>query len=146
MAETDPARSAQMALVKGKNTRPELRVRRLAHALGYRFRLHRRDLPGTPDLVFPGRRAVIFVHGCFWHRHPAPGCWRARLPKSRPEFWVPKLEANVARDAEQIAALEALGWRVLVIWECETTPSRLTELGARLAGFLGPPGLPKEAD
>lgn len=129
-----------MALVKGKHTKPELRVRRRAHALGYRFRLHRRDLPGSPDLVFPGRRAVVFVHGCFWHRHPEPGCWRARLPKSRLDFWVPKLEANVARDAASLAALEALGWRVLTVWECETTPSRRAALDARLRAFLGPPG------
>lgn len=129
-----------MARVKGKDTKPELRVRRLLHALGYRFRLHRRDLPGTPDLVFPGRRAVIFVHGCFWHRHPDPGCWRARLPKSRPEFWIPKLEANAARDAVNLAALAALGWRVLTIWECETTPRGAQELAARARAFLGPPG------
>ncbi|TPE52268.1 DNA mismatch endonuclease Vsr [Amaricoccus solimangrovi] len=129
-----------MALVKGKDTKPELRVRRLAHAMGYRFRLHRRDLPGVPDLVFPGRRAVVFVHGCFWHRHPDPGCWRSRLPKSRPEFWIPKLEANVARDGAARAALEARGWRVLTVWECETTPRRREALVERLRAFLGPPG------
>jgi DNA mismatch endonuclease (patch repair protein) len=131
-----------MARVKARDTKPELRVRRLVHGLGYRFRLYRRDLPGTPDLVFAGRRAVIFMHGCFWHRHAEPGCWRARLPKSRPEFWIPKLEANVARDGIARAALAALGWRVLTIWECETTPRRLDDLAARVSAFLGPPGPP----
>lgn len=125
-----------MALVKGKGTRPELRVRHLVHRLGFRFRLHRRDLPGSPDLVFPGRRAVVFVHGCFWHRHPDPDCWRSRLPKTRPEFWVPKLEANVARDAAARAALKSLGWRVLIVWECETTPRRIDALAGRLCDFL----------
>lgn len=139
-AKVDPARSAQMALVKGKDTKPELRVRRLAHRLGFRFRLHRRDLPGSPDLVFPRRRAVVFVHGCFWHRHPDPNCWRSRLPKTRREFWIPKLEANVARDGAARAALEALGWRVLIVWECETTPRRLAALADRLCAFLDPAG------
>ncbi len=129
-----------MRLVRGKDTGPEKVVRRLAHGLGYRFRLHRRDLPGSPDLVFPGRRKVVFVHGCFWHRHGDPACWRSRLPKSRPEFWVPKLSANAARDAGVKAALRAAGWEVLVIWECETTPSRRADLTARLDAFLaGPP-------
>ncbi len=139
MVSTDPARSAQMRLVRDRDTRPEMVVRRLAHALGYRFRLHRRDLPGVPDLVFPGRRRLVFVHGCFWHRHGDPACWRSRLPKSRPEFWVPKLSANAARDATVEAALRASGWQVLVIWECETTPRRRADLTARLEGFLGGP-------
>jgi DNA mismatch endonuclease (patch repair protein) len=110
---TDPARSRQMALVKGKNTKPEIVVRRLVHALGFRFRLHRRDLPGAPDLVFPGRRKVIFVHGCFWHRHDDPSCWRSRLPKTRQEFWAPKLAGNVERDQRTNAALGAAGWATL---------------------------------
>lgn len=126
-----------MALVRSSDTKPERVVRKLAHGLGYRFRLRRRDLPGSPDLVFPGRRAVIFVHGCFWHRHDAPGCWRSRLPKTRPEFWVPKLNGNVARDAGVEAALRGMGWRVLVIWECETIPSRRATLSARIVAFLG---------
>lgn len=133
---TDPARSAQMRLVRDRDTRPEMVVRRIAHGLGYRFRLHRRDLPGAPDLVFPGRRKIVFVHGCFWHRHGDPACWRSRLPKSRPEFWVPKLSANAARDAAVEATLRAAGWRVLVVWECETTPRRRADLAARLDGFL----------
>lgn len=107
-----------MSRVRSKNSSPELKVRRLVHALGYRFRLHRRDLPGTPDLVFAGRRKVIFVHGCFWHRHPDPECRLARMPKSRQEFWKPKLEGNRARDLRTEAVLKEAGWRVMTIWEC----------------------------
>ncbi|MCQ0990556.1 very short patch repair endonuclease [Jiella sp. LLJ827] len=108
-----------MSRVRGKNTKPELYVRRLLHGMGYRYRLHRRDLPGNPDIVFGKRRKAIFVHGCFWHRHPDPGCRLTRTPKSRLEFWEPKFAANVARDARHQAALEAMGWKVLVVWECE---------------------------
>src|ERR1041384_5019799 len=106
-----------MRSIRKTNTRPELAVRRLAHALGYRFRLHRRDLPGKPDLVFPSRRAVIFVHGCFWHQHAR--CIDGRKPQSNVRNWGPKLDRNVQRDAEHIAALAANGWRAFVIWECE---------------------------
>lgn len=112
-------RSVRMSRVKGKDTRPELQVRRLVHRMGYRYRLHRRDLPGKPDLVFAGRRAVIFVHGCFWHRHADPSCRLARMPKSRRDFWGPKLEANRARDERNRMALESAGWLVLEIWECQ---------------------------
>lgn len=112
-------RSERMALVKGKNTSPELTVRRLLHRMGYRFRLHARDIPGRPDIVFRKRRKIIFVHGCFWHRHPEPNCALARLPKSRHEFWLPKFAANVARDERVRAELAELGWDVLVVWECE---------------------------
>jgi len=115
----DPGRSAQMARVKGKNTRPELKVRKALHAAGLRFRLHRSDLPGKPDIILPSRRLAILVHGCFWHRHPDPACKLARLPKSRPEFWIPKLEANRERDLRNEAGLRELGWEVRVIWECE---------------------------
>ncbi len=108
-----------MARVKGKDTAPEMIVRRLVHAMGRRFRLHRRDLPGTPDLVFPGPRKVIFVHGCFWHRHPDSACKLARLPKSRLDFWLPKLERNRVRDMENQEKLKLLGWDSLVVWECE---------------------------
>lgn len=104
-----------MAGIRGKDTRPEMILRRGLHARGYRFRLHVRRLPGSPDLVFPGRRAVIFVHGCFWHGH---GCHLFRLPATRQEFWRAKIEGNVARDAAAEGALEADGWRVLTIWEC----------------------------
>ena len=131
----DPARSALMSRIRGKDTRPEMVVRRLAHAMGYRFRLHRRDLPGSPDLVFPRRKAVVFVHGCFWHRHPS--CRMASTPKTRAEFWADKFARNVVRDAAATTALEAAGWRVLTVWECETrTPGVVTD---RLRAFLGPP-------
>lgn len=129
---TKAERSRRMSLVKGKNTKPELRVRRIVHGLGFRYRLHRRDLPGKPDLVFPGRRKVIFVHGCFWHRHP--GCKLARLPKSRTDFWEPKLEQNRERDLENQRVLTERGWDVLVVWECELAEERA--LKARLMDFL----------
>lgn len=106
-----------MRLIGPKDSRPEMLVRRWLHALGLRFRLHDRRLPGTPDLVFVSRRKVIFVHGCFWHRHNR--CPLARLPKSRRDFWVPKLEANRLRDIRQRRELSQLGWRSLVVWECE---------------------------
>ncbi len=110
-------RSERMSRVRSTDTKPEMRVRRLVHGLGYRYRLHVRELPGTPDLVFPSRRAVIFVHGCFWHRHE--NCALARLPKSRLDFWRKKLESNTTRDAAQQERLRELGWRVLVVWECQ---------------------------
>lgn len=114
---TPAERGRRMAAIRAQDTQPEMIVRRLLHRLGYRYRLHRRELPGTPDLVFPSRRAVIFVHGCFWHRHE--GCALARMPKSRLEFWQDKLEGNRRRDYRQIGELMNLGWRVLVVWECE---------------------------
>jgi DNA mismatch endonuclease (patch repair protein) len=116
---TPAERSARMARVKGKGSSAEMTVRRLAHRLGYRYRLHGAKLPGRPDLVFPGRKKAIFVHGCFWHRHPDPDCKLARLPKSRQDFWIPKLEGNRARDLRQLGELEALGWSALILWECE---------------------------
>ena len=111
------ARSAHMRRIRKTGTNPEMRVRRAAHRLGFRFRLHRDDLPGTPDLVFPRLKKVVQVHGCFWHQHP--GCRLARQPKSRLDYWLPKFERNRSRDFETIAALRALGWSVLVIWECQ---------------------------
>ncbi len=110
-------RSALMARIRGKDTKPEIAVRRFLHAMGYRFRLHRRDLPGTPDIVLPGRRQVILVHGCFWHGHE--GCRYAVMPKTRPDFWRAKIEANRARDGLALAALVASGWDVWTVWECE---------------------------
>jgi DNA mismatch endonuclease (patch repair protein) len=110
-------RSQVMAKVRGKDTKPEMQVRRLIHAAGYRYRLHCRELPGTPDLVFKGRRKVVFVHGCFWHRHD--GCVHARMPKSRVEFWMAKLDGNRLRDGAVQLALARSGWGVLVIWECQ---------------------------
>lgn len=131
---TVQSRSALMARIRGKNTAPELVVRRLLHRLGYRFRLHRKDLPGKPDIVLPGRRTAIFVHGCFWHAH---GCKIGRPPKSRSEFWLPKLERNRARDAENEAALESKGWSVLTLWQCEVRDPALVE--TRLVDALGAP-------
>lgn len=113
----DPERRSRlMRQVKGKNTRPEMVVRSLLHRLGYRFRLHRKDLPGTPDIVFPSRRIALFVHGCFWHGH---GCRIGQLPKSRLDYWKPKIEANAERDRRKQAALTSEGWRVAVVWQCE---------------------------
>ena len=111
-------RSELMARIRRRDTVPELAVRRIAHRMRLRFRLQRKDLPGCPDLVFPKHRLAVFVHGCFWHRHE--GCRYASTPKSRIAFWTEKFVANVVRDARQEAALRALGWRVLVIWQCET--------------------------
>ena len=120
---TRAQRSAVMSRVRSKDSRPEMFVRRLVFALGYRYRLHVSGIPGRPDLVFSGRRKVIFVHGCFWHRHAR--CALARLPKSRLEFWLPKLEANRRRDQENVRALHRTGWAVLTIWECELGDPRL---------------------
>lgn len=111
-------RSLLMSRIRGKDTKPELAVRRIAHGLGFRFRVHRRDLPGSPDLVFPRLRKVIFVHGCYWHRHS--GCRYAYSPKSNISFWHAKFNANVARDGLAIVELEKLGWDILIVWECET--------------------------
>ena len=111
-------RSEIMASVRQRDTTPELRVRSILHRAGYRFRLHRRDLPGSPDVVLPKHRLVVFVHGCFWHRHA--GCRRSTTPKANAEFWAAKFRRNVARDAQAVTDLEALGWRVVTIWECET--------------------------
>lgn len=115
----NPARSALMARIGGRDTGPELRVRRFLHARGLRYSLHDRHLTGRPDIVFRCRRIAVFVHGCFWHRHP--GCSATRTPKTRLEFWEPKFRANVARDEQVRSALTEQGWRVIVIWECETT-------------------------
>ncbi|MNF77630.1 DNA mismatch endonuclease Vsr [Pseudomonas sp. MM213] len=119
-----------MRAVKRAHTRPEVVVRQALHALGLRFRLHRRDLPGSPDIVLPKFRTVVFVHGCFWHRHP--DCRYATTPKSRQEYWLPKFEANVERDARKEAQLRELGWRVLVMWECETKSLEALEARLRL--------------
>lgn len=114
---TPEQRSERMARIRGKDTAAEMFVRRLVHGLGYRYRLHRRDLPGRPDLVFSVRKKIIFVHGCFWHRHE--GCKLARLPKSRMNFWETKLEGNRKRDLRDQVTLFKAGWDILVIWECE---------------------------
>lgn len=123
-----------MGLIKGQDTKPELLVRRLVHGMGYRYRLHASDLPGKPDLVFRGRKCVIFIHGCFWHRHPDPACKLARMPKSREEFWTAKLSRNRERDLVQVEALEKRGWRVLTIWECQLKD--VLELKENIRRFL----------
>jgi DNA mismatch endonuclease (patch repair protein) len=132
---TPRERSERMGRVRGRDTKPEIIVRKLTHGMGYRYRLHVAALPGRPDLTFPSRRRVIFVHGCFWHRHPDPACKLARLPKSRLEFWRPKLEGNRARDIANQQRLAALGWRALVVWECETGDK--AALATRIRSFLG---------
>lgn len=124
-------RSELMSRVRGKDTRPEMIVRRTVYGLGYRYRLHDKRLPGKPDLVFPGRRRVIFMHGCFWHRHD---CARATMPKSNSEYWILKFERNVMRDAAVLRALQESGWRALVIWECDTKDRDL--LVRKLQSFL----------
>lgn len=113
---TTPQRSRMMSSIRGKNTRPEVTLRSLLFAKGFRYRLHARNLPGSPDLVFPKYKAVIFVHGCFWHQHE--GCRYATTPKANVEFWARKFEGNVARDARHVEELRRRGWRVAVVWEC----------------------------
>lgn len=133
---TRERRSEIMANIRSKDMKPEVIVRSAAHRLGYRFRLHRRDLPGKPDLTFSRHRKVIFVHGCFWHWHDDPKCKIARLPQSNRDYWIPKLERTRARDQEHIRQLHDLGWKVLVLWECQLDEE--AELRARLRAFLGP--------
>lgn len=117
---TPERRSRNMARIKSKDTSPELIVRKLVYSIGYRFRLHRKDLPGKPDIVFPSRNKVIFVHGCFWHQHTNKKCLDSRLPKSNRKYWLHKLEKNKLRDKLAKSYLTRLGWKYLVIWECET--------------------------
>lgn len=131
---TPEKRSANMGRIRSKDTKPEIAVRRLVHAMGYRFRLHRKDLPGKPDLVFPGRRAVIFVHGCFWHQHSAEACLDGRKPKSNTGYWSEKLERNVRRDAVARESLIQAGWTVLTVWECEIRDT--ARLRERIGEFL----------
>ena len=130
-------RSRVMSRIRGRDTKPELQIRSMLHRLGYRFRLHRRDLPGSPDIVLPKHRTVIFVHGCFWHRHP--GCRYSTTPATRARFWRLKFERNVERDGESTRSLRRAGWRVITIWECEVRklarhPERI---GRRLHRALG---------
>lgn len=125
-------RSKMMSAIRGKDTGPEMVVRRFLHRQGYRYRIHRKDLPGKPDIVIPRLKVCIFVHGCFWHRHP--GCPFATTPKTRPEFWSEKFQKNVTRDLANINALEAAGWSVLIIWECQLRkePETLSRLEQKL--------------
>jgi len=132
---TPSERSERMSRVRSRHTGPELAVRKLVHKLGFRYRLHVSALPGSPDLVFRRLGKVIFVHGCFWHRHRATTCKLARLPKSKQEFWVEKLEGNRLRDAANIRRLRNEGWKVLQIWECQLKDN--AKLERRLALFLG---------
>ena len=137
MTEPTASRSANMRAIRSKDTQPELRVRRLAHSLGFRFRLHRTDLPGKPDLVFPRHRLVVFVHGCFWHGH---GCKRGgKGPKSNTAYWNPKIERTRARDSAAKIALEQLGWRVEVLWECELVDK--SKLEARIYSAIRGPNV-----
>lgn len=127
-------RSRVMKAVTSADTRLELMVRRSIHRMGYRYRLYRKDLPGTPDLVFPSRRKVIFIHGCFWHQH---SCRQGnRLPKSRRDYWIPKLRRNTERDAENKKMLQEMGWDVMVIWECETRKASRDTLCEKITSFL----------
>ncbi len=125
-------RSENMRRIRSRNTEPEMAVRRLLHGLGYRYRLHVKDLPGKPDIVFPSRRCIVMVHGCFWHGHK--GCRESRMPLSNREYWVEKLERNYARDREHLRSLRRLGWRVMVVWECQTGSSN--KLEPKLLRFL----------
>jgi DNA mismatch endonuclease, patch repair protein len=127
-------RSQNMSAIRSKGMKPEMAVRRLVRGLGFRYRLHRRELPGKPDLVFVPRKKIIFVHGCFWHQHADPACLDGRLPKSRTEYWHAKLARNVERDGLNCEALENSSWQVLIVWECETSRPDLSD---RLRAFLG---------
>ena len=133
---TKAQRSERMSRIRSKDTRPELAVRQALFALGYRYQLHRRDLPGKPDIVFATRKKALFVHGCFWHAHE--GCKVANLPKSRTKFWQAKFQRNVERDKLNKRALRRMGWSSLTVWECEIKrPDRVLK---RVIGYLGPPG------
>ena len=118
-------RSRNMSAIKSKNTKPEIAVRKLLHSMGYRFRLHRKDLPGSPDIVLPKYKTVIFVHGCFWHRHE--NCKYASIPKTRKEFWESKFKANVKRDKEIQEKIKNIGWQSVVVWECEIKNEKIKD-------------------
>jgi len=128
---TPDHRSRIMSMIKGKDTKPEMAVRSVCHEMGLRYRLHRKDLPGTPDLVFTKYQLCIFVHGCFWHRHP--GCKYAYTPKSRLDFWLPKFTRNVQRDLTAQQALQAQGWKVVIVWECHTKDREILRNEIRFA-------------
>jgi DNA mismatch endonuclease, patch repair protein len=132
---TPEKRSRNMSRIRSKHTAPELIVRKLIYQLGFRFRLHSKDLPGKPDIVFPSRKKVIFVHGCFWHQHPDKKCLDSRLPKSNKEYWIQKFERNIVRDKIAKRNLTTSGWKYIVIWECETT--KMKPLTNKICKFLG---------
>lgn len=123
-----------MARIKSQDTKPEMIVRRLVHGMGYRYRLHGKGLPGRPDLVFPARKKIIFVHGCFWHRHGVASCPKTRTPKTNVAFWEAKFAANRTRDAKVERSLRVAGWSIAVVWECQTADRE--RLSARLKRFL----------
>ena len=126
-------RSRNMSAIKSKNTKPEIAVRKVLHSMGYRFRLHGKDLPGSPDIVLPKYKTVIFVHGCFWHRHE--NCKYATTPKTREEFWESKFKENVIRDKSHQKKLSAIGWKIIIVWECEIKDKNLL-INDRLKGLL----------
>ena len=131
---TASQRSERMSRVRSRDTKPEIVVRKLLHRLGYRYRLHATGIPGSPDIIFRRKRKAIFVHGCFWHRHDDPSCKLARMPKSRLDFWAPKLESNRLRDQRIASELDALGWQSFVVWECELRHTE--QLENKLVDFL----------
>ena len=131
---TPEQRHRNMSRIRSENSKPEKRIRSLLHRLGYRFRLHSKNLPGTPDIILPKYKTVIFVHGCFWHRHN--GCKDASVPKTNTERWIKKFDVNVKRDRQAILDLEALGWSVIVIWDCEL--KKMDELTVRILSLLHP--------
>ena len=131
--EVSEQRSRNMSAIKSKNTKPEIAVRKVLHSMGYRFRLHGKDLPGSPDIVLPKYRTVIFVHGCFWHRHE--NCKYATTPKTREEFWESKFKENVIRDKSNQKKLSAIGWKIIIVWECEIKDKNLL-IKDRLKGLL----------
>ena len=132
---TPEQRSERMSRVRNKDTKPELIIRKLVWSLGYRYRLHYKKLPGRPDLVFPSRKKAIFIHGCFWHQH-AEGCRQYRMPRSKLDFWLPKLEGNKKRDALNQESLREMGWDYLVIWECQLKDRDKQLLESRVVDFL----------
>ena len=133
---TPEKRSAIMSAIRSKNTKPEVKVRHALHRLGYRFQIHDRRLPGKPDIVFTKRRKIIFIHGCYWHQHADPNCRDTKKPTSNLDYWLPKLDRTNARDKQQQNALNQMGWKILVLWECEVSTDRQIE--QRLVTFLGP--------
>ena len=132
---TPAERSEVMRRVRSKNTAPELAVRKITYSLGYRYRLHLKNLPGKPDLAFPGKKKAIFVHGCFWHQHGATRCKKTRVPKSNTDYWIEKLQGNVKRDRRNRRRLKKLGWETMIVWECEVV--KTLALKRRIDKFLG---------
>lgn len=133
---SEQQRSDLMKKIGSKNTKPEIIIRKIVHSAGYRFRLHRKDLPGTPDLVFPKFKKVIFINGCFWHGHQ--GCKKSSLPTTKKELWEEKIKKNIERDSKNIADLKKRGWETLIIWECEIKKKNYNMLTINISNFLKP--------